>query len=310
MPANAARRPWLLLFVFSAGLASCGTPVPSSRTDDAASSPAGMASPVAGPSPAVASSSESALPQAAATSAEAPPAPGSACQLDGSKPAEVSIVALARALQGLALKQRPSETKTDFEDRAEKTLANAKQIPGRGTFQFTVAVPPDQVVVDATTGALTVNPAHVSGGLVPTTLGNGNRIVISRSTRKVGAINTEDGFAGKQLVDKDEEIILAVSVRGGDYLRWPKSFRAMTFRTQHEVARRSKGKPAVPDLAVLFSARLRSPYMAEEITYQRPRPDFPRDVTTHTTTVFVELECAALINRSKNVTLEPIAFGL
>ena len=97
-----------------------------------------------------------------------------------------------------------------------------------------------------------------------------------------------------------------MSVRGGDYLRWPKGFQPVTFPVPKEARRQSRAKPA---LAVLFTARLRSPYIIEETTRQSPRPAFPHDVTTDITTVQLEIECAALINKSNNVVLQSIALS-
>ena len=212
------------------------------------------------------------------------------------------------ALRKTDLKRRQYETIDEFELRAEKLLAEARRITGDGSFKFTVPVPPSQVVVDAARGVLTVSPTSASG-LVPTTVGNGNRIIISRSTRTAGATTVETAFGGRHLAAKEEEVVLAVNVRGGDYLRWPKGFQPVTFPMTREAGRRSKAKPAAPTLAVLFTARLRSPYIIEETTRQSPRPDFNRDVTTYTTTVQLDIECAALINKSNNVLLQSIALN-
>ena len=213
------------------------------------------------------------------------------------------------ALRKPDLKRRQYETIDEFELRAEKLLADARRITGDGSFKFTVPVPPGQVVFDAARGVLTVSPTSASSGLVPTTVGNGNRIIISRSTRTAGATTVETPFGGRHLAAKEEEVVLAVNVRGGDYLRWPKGFQPVTFPMASEAGRRSKAKPAAPALAVLFTARLRSPYIIEETTRQSPRPDFPHDVTTYTTTVQLEIECAALINKSNNVLLQSIALS-
>jgi hypothetical protein len=209
------------------------------------------------------------------------------------------------ALRKPELKRRQYESIDEFELRAEKLLADARQITGGGSFKFSVPVPPEQVAVDAARGVLMVNPG-ASSGLVQTTVGNGNRIIISRSARTAGATTVETPFGGKHLAAKEEEVVLAVNVRGGDYLRWPKGFHSVTFPMAKDAVRGSRAKPA---LAVLFTARLRSPYITEETTRQSPRPDFNHDVTTYTTTIQLELECAALINKSSNVLLQPIALS-
>jgi hypothetical protein len=211
------------------------------------------------------------------------------------------------ALRKPELKRRQYETIDEFELRAEKLLADARRITGDGSFKFTVPVPPDHVVFDPARGVLTVSPS-ASSGLVPTTIGNGNRIVISRTARTAGATTVETPFGGRRLAAKEEEVVLAVNVRGGDYLRWPKGFQPVTFPMK-EAGRRSRAKPATPSLAVLFAARLRSPYIIEETTRQSPRPDFPHDVTTYTTTLPLEIECAALIDKSNNVLLQAIALS-
>lgn len=219
-------------------------------------------------------------------------------------------MALADALQKPALKRQQFETTEEFEARAEKLLADARRITGPGSFKFTVPVPADQIMADVKMGLLTVVPAAISSGLVPTMIGNGNRIIVVRSMRTVGAIPSETAFSGRRLVAKEEETVLAVSARGGDYLRWPRGFNGVKFRIEQEVVRRSKKKDSnYYNLAVLFTARLQSPYLTQEITRQSPRLDFPHDVTTHITTIAVQLECAALINRSNNVTLQPIDLG-
>jgi hypothetical protein len=234
--------------------------------------------------------------------------PVSSCQLGGAKPTEISLVALGMALRKPDLKRRQYETIDEFELRAEKLLADARRLTGDGSFKFTVPVPPDQVAFDAARGVLTVSPS-ASSGLVPTTVGDGNRIIISRSIRTAGATNVETPFGGRHLAAKEEEVVLAVNVRGGDYLRWPKGFQPVTFQMVREAGRRSRAKPAAPTLAVLFTVRLRSPYIIEETTRQSPRPDFPHDVTTYTTTVQLDIECAALINKSNNVLLQSIALS-
>lgn len=299
-------RAFLSFALLSAILASCGKPNPS--VEDAAGSTAVTPPQADAAPPPSAATSQASLPktgstQEAITSVEAPQAPASACQLDGSKLREISVVDLARALQTPALRRRQSESSEEFELRAEKALAEIKRMTGGDLFNFTVPVPPAQVVVDATAGVLTVHPANISGGLVPTTIGNGNRVIIAQSARNLGTTSSEAGLFGRYVATKEEQVILAVNVSGGDYLGWPKGFKAATFQWEHQTARRSKTKTPPPELAVLFRARLQSPYIAEETTLQRPRPDFPHDVTTVTTTVFVELECATLINRSKNTTL-------
>jgi len=212
------------------------------------------------------------------------------------------------ALRKPELKRRQYESIDEFELRAEKLLADARQITGGGSFKFSVPVPPEQVAVDAARGVLTINPG-ASSGLVQTTVGNGNRIIISRSARTAGATTVETPFGGKHLAAKEEEVVLAVNVRGGDYLRWPKGFHSVTFPMAKEAGRRSRSKTAAPALAVLFTARLRSPYIIEETTRQSPRPDFNHDVTTYTTAIQLELECAALINKSSNALLQPIALS-
>jgi hypothetical protein len=212
------------------------------------------------------------------------------------------------ALRKPELKRRSYESIDEFELRAEKLLADARRLTGPGSFKFTVPVPPGQVGVDVARGVMTVSPTS-SSGLVPTAVGNGNRIIISRSMRTAGATTVETPFGGKHLAAKEEEVVLAVNVQGGDYLRWPKGFQPVTFPMAKEAGRRSKAKPAAPTLAVLFSARLRSPYIIEETTRQSPRPDFPHDVTTYTTTVPLEIECAALIDKSNNVLLQPITLS-
>jgi len=213
------------------------------------------------------------------------------------------------ALRKPELKRRQYESIDEFELRAEKLLADARRLIGDGSFKFTVPVSPGQVAFDAARGVLTVSPTSAASGLVPTTVGNGNRIIISRSARTAGATTVETPFGGKHLAAKEEEVVLAVNVRGGDYLRWPKGFHSVTFPMAKEAGRRSRSKTAAPALAVLFTARLRSPYIIEETTRQSPRPDFNHDVTTYTTAIQLELECAALINKSSNALLQPIALS-
>jgi hypothetical protein len=233
--------------------------------------------------------------------------PLSACQLNGSKPDEISVVALAHALQNPGLKRRPQETNDEFEMRAEKLLGDARKIVGNDSFKFTVPVPADQVTFDPTAGALTVHPAAISGGLVPTIVGNGNRVVVSRSIRNTGTTNIETPFDGRQQITKQEEIVLAVNVGGGDYLRWPRGFKSLTFQVPTDETRRAKPATASPQLAVLFTGKLRSPYLIQEVTRQNSNQDVLRDLTIYTTAVTIDLECAALVDATRNLTLATIA---
>lgn len=236
-------------------------------------------------------------------------APGSSpCQMDNASKPEISIVSLAVALQNQDLARRPSEKSDEFELRAEKILAGVKQMTRGESFQFSVPVPSDQVTVE--TGSITVKPHGVTGGLLPTAVSNGNDIIVSRYVKNMGLINSQTTFAGTRTIEKDEEFILAVRARGGDYARWPKGFKQLTLRLDREHKQSSKRKKSVaPELAVLFAARLQSPYLIQEASHQSPRPDFPHDITSRMTVVVIELACAALIDRAKNIALAPITIG-
>jgi hypothetical protein len=235
--------------------------------------------------------------------------PLSACQLNGSKPAEISLVALAHALQNPGLKRRPVESNDEFEMRAEKLLGEARKIIGSGSFKFTVPVPSDQITFDAAQGALTVHPAPISGGLVPTMVGNGNRVVISRLTRDTGRTDIQTPFDGRQTVAKQEEIVLAVNVGGGDYRRWPRGFKTLTIQISPNETPSTKQGATVPQLAVLFSGRLRAPYLLQEVTRQNSQLDIVRDLTIQATAIMIDLECAALFDTATNLTLATIAVG-
>ena len=234
-----------------------------------------------------------------------PSAPLSSCQLNGSTPS-ASITMLADALRNPALKRRPIELIDEFELRAEKLLSDARRITGGGVFTFSVPVPADQVVFDAKSGTLTVKPSAVVSGLIPTTLGNGNRVVVVRSIRSLGSNPRETPFEGHRVVTKDEEYILAVNVRGGDYLRWPKNFKTMIFQQDPTIGRVKSKRPVVHDVAVLFAGRLQSPYIAQDVTRREPSGEFDHEVTTNITTVILDPECASLVDRTDNRILTPL----
>ena len=245
--------------------------------------------------------------QAAPQQAERPLATVSAasCVVDNSK--LIPIIAVAAALQNRRLPQ-PQYGKND-ELRAEKLVAETKQNVRGRSFQFILPVSREQVVVEQET--LMIKPINFSG-LLPTTPSNGNSIVVDRFVKTVGQTTDQGPFAGSRprQIAQDEEFILALNVQGGDYARWPKGFKQMTLRIDQEKGQRAGRKRlAAPELGVLFAAHLLPPYMFQSVIRQKPRPDFPRDVSTLITSVLLEVECAALIDRSKNITLASIPIG-
>jgi hypothetical protein len=234
---------------------------------------------------------------------------GAACDSNDPQVPEVSIVALAAALQKPGLERQRFENQDEFEARAEKLLADAKQITHGKSFKFIIPVPSDQVLIDKKNNEVIVKPASLTGSLLPTIIGNGNRIIVARSTRNVDPINVDTPFSGKKTIGKEEQFVLATSARGGDYRRWPKGFQPLTIKQNLDGnRRRSKIKGQVYELGVMFTGRLQSPYILHDVMHQGPRPDFPYDITTRITTVVIELECSALIDRSTSAVLLPIKF--
>jgi hypothetical protein len=98
-----------------------------------------------------------------------------------------------------------------------------------------------------------------------------------------------------------------VNVGGGDYLRWPRGFKSLTFQVPTDETRRAKPATISPQLAVLFTGKLRSPYLIQEVTRQNSNQDVLRDLTIYTTAVTIDLECAALVDATRNLTLATIA---
>jgi hypothetical protein len=215
----------------------------------------------------------------------------------------VSIVALANLLRNPELRRRRGETTDEFDIRTEKLLGEPRRMVGEGAFPFVVPVPREQIEFDPKTSTLTIKPTRYSAGLLPTVIGNGNQVIIVRSTRTSGTVTTLTAFEGKRLVPKDEETVVAVNVHGGDHLGWPRNFKSMSFQIAPVGDRRNKRKVQPPDVAVVFAGRLQSPYISEGISRQESRPDFLHDVTTYTTTVVIDSECAALLNRTDNQVL-------
>jgi hypothetical protein len=244
-----------------------------------------------------------------ASPAERPDPPGvksaavaSLCRFDAAKP-PISMAQLAVTLGGPEFKRKPYEDSATFDIRVEKPLADAKRLVGDGHFTFIVPVPASQVLFDTKASTITVNPAPLSQGLLPTIPGNGNQLVLVRRVRSIGTVSAHTAFAGQHSVANEEEDIVAVNVRGGDYVRWPKGFKALVVPIAKPTARH---KMPAPQVGVLFAARLQSPYVMQEVTRQTPRDDFPRNVTSYITSILVDVDCAMMVDSATETVLAPL----
>lgn len=232
----------------------------------------------------------------------------SACtSFDGKRATETGVAEIASVLRGGNFKKGEFEKSSEFNARLASRVSQAQQKIGKAgqgeTFYFSVRIPADKLNYNADVGAMSIGPkgdGPLSRGLLDSRTGETHDLVVSSSRHAIGTYVGENSFGVKRTITRFDETRLAVTIANADseYFGWPKDFKPLVYSLSTDKARKAKG-----NMVVLFAAKLRPPYYSVETSGFSPTINIPRDITTNTEIIHMDIECSVIFNRAESTVV-------
>jgi hypothetical protein len=221
--------------------------------------------------------------------------------LQADKISDVSILEIAEILHGGNFKKREFETTSDYEKRISIKLDKAKSLirkrAGDDGLIFFIQIPPEKIQYNADTGIMTIGREY--SGLLNTSYSlEGDFITVKSSERPVGTYVGENSFGVKRRIVRMQGYQIGISAPKGSILSgWPSGFGRDAFKPISVRVDKDRAKKTKDEMAVVFSGRLRAPYLVTTSFRSTPKIDAPFDRTIAQQIVQVDIDCAAIFDR-------------